>query len=233
MGNQFLSKNLEKSNTNLLKLMAKIIYFLALSIYAQDSDLSDEVGSKRFRSIKAMVNGMVTSNKSDIMKYLTSYGCHCYPDRSKAVGGNGSPVDALDAACRDLYRCKRCIEMDGGECDVDFGTYHFRIENGRVDCSRNADCELNQCLCDAKFAKEVSDLWSDNDFNTHYWLNPKNMRKQQNNGTPVFDADSVCIAPGPGYAPNACCGDYPNRRIYSSTVMDCCDDGSLASVGSC
>merc|ERR1711990_1183667 len=43
---------------------------------------------------------------------LQGYGCHCFPNGKASVGGKSKPVDALDEACRALYRCHKCVDIE-------------------------------------------------------------------------------------------------------------------------
>lgn len=211
----------------------KLLTTLFLCLSAQE--ISEEILSpdeKKFSAIVRMVNAKITTNwdYSTIVKRVQNYGCHCFPGMTRIAGGQGAPVDMLDSACQDLFRCHRCVQMmDAGDCDTAFGKYKFSIDaNGNIDCSQNTDCKLNQCLCDAEFAENLGTFWNDKDYNTYFWLAKKNVKRHT-----VFDYETTCRNSQANNTPDSCCGTAQFRRPYSSDVMQCCDDGSLKTIGSC
>merc|ERR1712110_360871 len=93
-------------------------------------------------------------DEKELSKLIRNYGCHCFPEYTRSTTGAGPPVDEMDSLCRDLNRCKKCIEIEQdagsltGECqndDVDQGKYDYSVDavNG-IDCNprgRNSDCK--------------------------------------------------------------------------------------------
>jgi len=217
-----------------MKLLATIASLAVLS----RADDDGEIDPKKFSHIVDMINSQITTSLSSdvIVKRIQNYGCHCFPGMTRAAGGQGSPVDALDSQCQALYRCHRCVNMDfPGQCDVNAGKYRFSISNGVITCetNRNSPCQINQCECDKEFATNFGSMWDDSSFNFHYWLNRNNVRDQDAAGTPTFDYASACVNAQNNVSPDQCCGNTAIRRPYSSTVYDCCTDGTLKSLGSC
>lgn len=173
-----------------------------------------------------------SKNKRKNFSYmLQGYGCHCFPNNKSTVGGKGKPVDALDEACRALYRCHKCVDIESpGECDVDNGGYKYQLnDNGAIGCAstdKAPQCKEDQCSCDRKFAETVYDLWvgagSTWSYNADNWLNPRYVKMAEDNGLPIFDKDATCVM-GANVTPNACCGDnFPNKVPYNSDVKECC-----------
>lgn len=207
--------------------------------------LGEELDPKKFSSIVDMAYHMLENepnfmvdtvntnrNKRKNFSYmLQGYGCHCFPTHKSTIGGKGAPVDALDEACRALYRCHKCIDIEApGECDTDQGGYKYQlIADGSVGCDspdKKKDCQEHQCQCDRHFAETVRDLWVDPastwTFNPDYWLNPRYVKEAEDAGIPVFDSDATCVM-GANVTPNACCGDsYPNKVPYADTTKACC-----------
>merc|ERR1712178_24621 len=148
------------------------------------------------------------------MGMIRNYGCHCFPDYTRKTSGVGRPVNDVDGTCRDLNRCKKCIEIEGLSQDC---------ENGDPD----------QGKYDKAFAENLAAVWTDASFDLQYWATIKNINAMNNAGTPVFDYDSTCTKIA-GDVADACCGaSYPNKQPYVSTNRECCADGSLKLFGSC
>ena len=200
--------------------------------------LAEGVDPKKFSGIVRMINSQINTSLDyqTIVKRIQNYGCHCFPGMSRAAGGQGAPVDDMDSACHTLFKCHRCVDMDhNNACDVDAGKYRFSIRDGEITCNgdRNSDCQQNQCQCDKEFALTMGQIWDDDAYNFHYWLARNNVRAMENAGTPVFDFADTCQNSQSNSTPDSCCGEYPHRRPFSSVMMECCDDGSIGSVGSC
>lgn len=168
---------------------------------------------------------------------LTNYGCHCFPQHKSTKGGKGPAVDQLDEACRTLYRCHRCIDIeDPGQCDTDQGGYNYeKLPNGGLNCDipsrKKPECQKNQCLCDARFADTVYDLFmnTNNDnwvFDANFWLHGKYVKVAEKNNVAVFDKAASCQA-GVSSTPNKCCGDnYPDKQPYNDNDRSCCSQAN-------
>jgi len=165
----------------------------------------------------------------DVTKMLQNYGCHCFPQNSRAAGGAGAAVDDYDQLCLNLARCHKCIEQDhfvslSADWDADIGKYRFDIlGDGSIDCeSGNLDQHKQDlCKCDAQFAIAMGAIWDDATYSHANWGG-------KNNDAYTLDYDNVCVASGAGLTADACCGDYPNRTPYDSNNKDCCTDGTGA-----
>jgi len=170
------------------------------------------------------------SKRKAFQKMMSNYGCHCFPTHKSTIGGKGVPVDELDEACRSLYRCHKCINIeDPGSCDTDEGGYKYGLEAaGNINCdvspSSKRDCQFNQCKCDAHFAQTVFELWTNGawSYNANYWTNGRYIKNAERDGLAVFDPAISCVM-GMNVTPDACCGsDYPNKVPYNQGQRDCC-----------
>ena len=186
--------------------------------------------------------------KKNLVAMIENYGCHCFPTNKSLVGGKGAPRDALDNACRALSRCHKCVEMDFLDedtfepiCQPDTDGYKYTLveENREIICEespRHHVCTNRQCQCDRQFAETVFDLFtnqnqgegvSDWNFNPSFWLNNRYIKEMNNSGldNQLFDFESSCATTNEKSSANdACCGDYPLRRPYSSSKKQCCNN---------
>lgn len=171
---------------------------------------------------------------------LNGYGCWCqfYDAENWASSNKGTPVDNLDTACRSWNKCYDCINRDDSTCDGISSTYSnvlYFSETSEISCElagAEGSCERNACECDVKLA--VSLYQSSIEFDDSY---------SSENG---FDT-ATCIATGggPGFAPDQCCGTYPDRfpfysydntrgccagKTYDKDTLQCCEGGNVAVV---
>lgn len=182
-------------------------------------------------------NVAASERRKTFQKMIENYGCHCFPQHKSTAGGWGKPVDEMDEACRSLYRCQKCINLEFPEqCDTIDGGYKFQLEE---DLDRSIGCEAppktktcasHMCSCDRAFAERVYSLWVESDWqhNPLYWLHPANVKYLQKNASPVFDRTNVCTIGG-NVTPDACCGaNYPNKVPYNSEQKECCSPAAKA-----
>ena len=203
-----------------------------------------------------MIFAKVNSNFTDLEldKMIQNYGCHCFPENSKATIGHGKPVDEIDSTCQKLNRCRRCISIEFPDEyeNLHSDSYRYSINNGEIDCSdpRNSAAHAAMCKCDKDFAESLALVWEDSLFNYHYWLNNNNIKIQKSLGSPVFKRENYCTVSF-NERTNTCCGnEYPVKlpynsdtksccavggraKLYDGSFMDCCADGSVQSIGSC
>lgn len=221
-----------------------------LAAVAKAEDSADDLGRK-FNSIVGMAHSQITTNlsKNDFGDRINKYGCHCFPGGSKAAGGVGPAVDALDSLCKKLYKCHKCIQIEFGvdAVDVNDGRYTWALnDDGSLNCEKNQNNPARKalCQCDVAYAESMKTLWDDDQFNEYYWLNNRHARRED-----TFDYDSTCVASGNGggAAADSCCGeDFPNKEPFDSTqraccastvynifTQECCNDGGIAGIGSC
>jgi len=229
------------SSTALLALIAK---------GENTTEDSDELGRK-FNSIVSMAHSQITTShsKNEFGDMINKYGCHCFPNGSKAAGGTGPAVDGIDSLCKKLYKCHKCIQLEWGvdAVDVNDGRYTWGTNaDGTLNCDKNANNPARKalCECDRAFAYQMKNLWDDASHNSYYWLNNRNARQGN-----VFDYDATCQPSGNsnGGGADVCCGtSFPNMEPYDSTqrgcctstvynlfTQECCHDGSISSIGSC
>ena len=80
---------------------------------------------------------------------LLDYGCWCRLRNEEAAGivsGHGTPVDALDEACKAWHQCRACTSMDFQTCNPNNIAYEvgFNPISMRIDCQWNpSDCDVS------------------------------------------------------------------------------------------
>lgn len=212
----------------------------------------DGLAPRKFNSIVAMAHNQITTthDKNTFGDMINKYGCHCFPNGSKAAGGSGPAVNAVDGLCKKLSKCHKCIQLEYGEdaVDVNDGRYTWgENDDGTLNCDKNNNNPARRalCECDRNFAYQMKVEWDDASWNNYYWLNNRHARQNE-----VFDYDETCQPAGNGsgtWQADVCCGDsFPNKEPYdssqrgccSSTVFnlftqECCGNGSIGSIGSC
>lgn len=146
---------------------------------------------------------------------FTEYGCYCWPDGEQRISGFGDTVDDLDRGCFELYQCYKCVNKQPGCERVNWVSSHYGCKfvkdvNGLIDldCSDANECLQALCECDKKFAKNV--------FN---FLLTRDDKYTKAGG---FNFTAECIK-GPQHEEKACCGDWPNTKIFSKQIS-CCND---------
>merc|ERR1711920_1079513 len=92
------------------------------------------ISTRKFSAIMDMVFAAsidTVHDQSVFWKMITNYGCHCFPNYSRKVVGSGKPLNEVDSACRNLQRCKKCIEIEDLSQDCENGDFN----QGRYDYS--------------------------------------------------------------------------------------------------
>ena len=84
---------------------------------------------------------------------LLDYGCWCrirnrqdFSTEFALLPGHGSPVDALDEACKAWHQCKACTTKDFNSCDSEIVAYEvgWNTQTQRIDCQFNpSDCHVS------------------------------------------------------------------------------------------
>ena len=78
------------------------------------------------------------------------YGCWCRLRNEGAAGivaGHGTPVDALDEACKAWHQCRACTSVDFQTCNPNNIAYEigFDVVTQRIDCKYNpSDCTVSK-----------------------------------------------------------------------------------------
>lgn len=201
--------------------------------------------------------------KKVFIEMLQEYGCHCFPTNKSTYGGKGAPVDQLDEACRNLFRCHKCVRLEDttGSCDPDTVSYRFETDitqDPRANIcrlsNRDSECMMNTCQCDNHFAATVYNLWTNADgsnwtYNFENWYNGRYLKYAKANNLIGFDHAGTCRPGMLTNLPDACCGtEYPHKQPYASGIRQCCaadgqtynalldkccDDGVRYGVSSC
>lgn len=227
-------------NTNML---LAICGLTVLPTTIMGNPLLDQL-ARKFSMLGTMLYSQVqntTMTSGDISKRIQQYGCYCFRDaiNSGVLFGNGEPVSPQDELCRNLMRCRKCMEMEfPGECDAAQEKYLYSIDanTNEIICNQDQDsCRVDKCECDKHFAVELGKMWTDASFDEMYWLNPKNVLRRNTKNLEVFDAATNCVKSDVNKKNpiDACCGLPGQKQPYSYERQECCDDTKLVSIGQC
>lgn len=226
---------------------------------ALTADSMDMMASTRkFKHVAGLI--MFKQAVPILGKYVF-YGCYCFSDAQYELdAGKGRPVDPIDSACKSFHQCYRCVNKDfvqeaGQEsCDGTSRSYRFK---GVIDAvtgqkeivclNKRGTCKRAICECDKALAEDLSTLefkW--NIMHHQRWGGFKKEVECQGLGSPR-KARSV-----DGSGEQKCCGEYPNRYIYTADGKDgtrrgccsgktfdllgnleCCEGRSLVPIGEC
>ena len=133
--------------------------------------------ARKFSMLGTMLYSQVTNttlSSGDISKRIQQYGCYCFRDATNTgfLFGNGEPVSAQDELCRNLMRCRKCLEMEfPGECDISQEKYVYSIDatTNEIICDQDqSSCRVDKCECDKHFAIELGKIWTDESFDEKY-----------------------------------------------------------------
>lgn len=225
---------------------------------ALSSDSMEMMASTRkFKHVAGLI--MFKQAVPILGKYVF-YGCYCFSDAQYELdAGKGRPVDSIDAACKSFHQCYRCVNKDfvqeaGQEnCDGSSRSYRFKgvvdavTATKQIVCLNNrGSCKRAICECDKALAEDLSDLEFKWDIMNHQRWGGFNKEQQCQGLGSARKARSI-----EGTGVQQCCGEYPNRYIYTSEGKDgsrrgCCSgktfdlqghleccEGSLMPVGQC
>lgn len=149
---------------------------------------------------------------------LQNYGCWCpkllREKESDALMGR--PLDGLDLACREWFRCRRCSSLDPYYCnihkDYDYDLEFFNV-GGRLSCESLVDagspCEYYNCLCDAQMVINMMEKIGELDPLKVGIDNDQCVRKEREGGGSTIDS---------------CCGAFPFAKPYASGEEICIDN---------
>ena len=217
-------------------------------------DFANEIDSepqlRKFSNILTMVYSQLDTSysQSSINSFMRNYGCFCFQDGSKAIGGQGKPVDRRDRLCKKLYQCKKCIKLDFSDpnvsCDPDYDAYDMtvsvsqsndgNIDNFDITCNDEINsCKRTTCECDKAFAVDFATTWDDDNYDLSLWYNNRNVKIARKEGRELFDKENVCQKINKNSQKASCCGEGLERKPYNDFLQDCCSDGQARSVGTC
>lgn len=214
------------------------------------------------QDVKVMLFQLMCGQQNDcrlsrqfFIDLLTNYGCNCYPTSHEAISAidpnnswlhmayKGQPIDELDQACLDVYNSYKCMFMDHEAGRINqigkYGCYkgmtfrwHFDT-NGEIQCGRPSnlnyyntedDCRLAACQIEKNFVYKVQNFLNSQGGAENFYNNNQNnygyCPNVKRNGKVRTERDS-------------CCGEFPNRVPFNSLYRECCEDGSMASIGGC
>jgi len=213
------------------------------------------------RKFKHVAGLIMFKQAVPILGKYVFYGCYCFSDAQYELdAGKGRPVDSIDAACKSFHQCYRCVNKDfvqeagQASCDGTSRSYRFKgivdevTGSKQIVClNKPGTCKRGICECDKALADDLSDLEFKWDIMNH----------QRWGG---FSKDAMCVGLGSprtarsidGTGVQQCCGEYPNRFIYTSEGKDgsrrgccngktfdlgghleCCEGNQLVPIGEC
>lgn len=188
---------------------------------------------------------------------IDDYGCWCRSAQNLDVPHYGTPVDPVDDACKYYTLGNMCLTRDHPTCDIasiDYSPYVRMSWNGylTIYCAEEPTPGTAHDQCAADVCKvELQGLSDQMKALTKHGLQDK--YKHEKGFEP---SKENCFSNGDGpYGPGSprktpvleCCGDYPYRvefdstlktcchkkNVYNDVVQACCDDGSVKPVGTC
>lgn len=179
--------------------------------------------TRKFKHVAGLV--MFLQSVPILGKYIF-YGCYCFSDAQYELdAGHGKPVDAVDGACKAFHQCYSCVNKDFVEgkgqakCDGTGRSYRFKgiidpVTGGKeIQClNEEGSCRRSICECDKTLAKDLSRLENEWDFTHHqkWGFFDKSRQCQGASGKSMSIGDREL----------SCCGQYPNRYVYTSKNKD-------------
>lgn len=157
-----------------------------------------------------------------------NYGCWCHHDSDDEFRGRGAFVDEYDRICKTFKQCFRCVKWDarqnGENCEPgsqQFYTLNQYTTSGILETCVEAnidqgDCAIHTCSCQRQFAKDMWDLFLQ--------ISPQVPLVDDYYHANGFDweTNEACRGAGPTPFEKECCGEYPQRRMYSTEDRACC-----------
>jgi hypothetical protein len=217
-----------------------------------EADITSLDQLRRFKNLKAMVMTLQPASVTVFGRYCY-YGCWCLPQgQHNLASGYGSPVDAVDAVCKEFALCYKCIDIDfGGSCNPEKRGYKWgkvRDANNIVidlECKNDPTigsshrCARYICECDRILAIGLSHVHADWNITYHARWTPLTP-----SDAGFFDKGQDCVVTGGNFRQDDCCGAYGSasttmtnavgsyplspsmRRPYATTnpTNGCCQD---------
>ena len=182
---------------------------------------------------------------------LNGYGCFCSAGSNWSYGV-GQPVDEVDDRCRKVHLAYKCLkQVDSPACDVENQVYiatsggnanplavcngiqsfiSERLKNENFD----EDCAVRKCAIEVSFQQFLLDRAVTPGVSLdaqHVRDDTEYTDKEGNTFQGTFDYKSTCYSEtGPGRELEFCCGKYPFRKPFYNSMLQCCDDGTVANV---
>lgn len=177
--------------------------------------------ARKFKQLKTLV--LWLQKKQEFGRYCY-YGCHCLPEGSHNLLGNGYgvPVDPIDKSCKNFFQCYECAKMENPICKGDQVRYKYRlIQDTRtnkksIECvNKEGSCQRNICECDKRWSETLANF--EDDFNPWY---------HKNRGVPVdstWKYNNECKrSKGIFGKPETCCGaSYPDKMPLQKGKQCC------------
>lgn len=167
--------------------------------------------ARKFKQLKLVVLWL---QKSDEFGRYCYYGCHCLPEGSHNLLGNGYgvPVDPIDRSCKNFFQCYDCAKIEDPTCQGDKVKYKYRLLQHKltgkksIECvNKEGTCQRNICECDKRWSEKLANFEDD--------FNPKFHKNRGADFDPRWIYNNECIrSPGKFGKPDECCGDsYPDK----------------------
>ena len=153
---KYPTKSQNKINTEKMKI-ATLVYVVAAGRQARDTQLVSDsqknnaeprgfeigAGFNKVLAYEGMNNRTSTYSSTAVARYR-SYGCWCQIGNYQGIlHGRGTPVDALDEACKAWHQCRACITVDfSGNNETCHFDYIFPDKLGE-----SIDCQINDNEC--------------------------------------------------------------------------------------
>jgi len=177
--------------------------------------------ARKFKQLKMLVLWLQESQEFGRYCY---YGCHCMPEGSHNLLGNGYgvPVDSIDRSCKNFFQCYECAKMEDSTCQGDKVKYKYRLVQDqttgekKVECvNKEGSCQRNICECDKRWSEKLAQI--EGDFDPRY---------HKNRGVgiePAWKYNNECKkSKGIFGKPEECCGASFPDKMPLQKGKQCC-----------
>lgn len=175
-----------------------------------------------------------------------AYGCNCMMigDRPMLQTSFGPPVDALDATCKKLKDCYKCVsDQFGSDCNAEDKNYDFFVRGQNILAgNKGGTCERALFECDHQYAKQLTTTIHTFDIRYNLFatgFDPVSESgvcgggAQSQNGNLVFGAAPSSTGSSAlrelvmTHDIKCCGGPISPFIIYDANVKKCCKDGTV------
>ena len=179
----------------------KLLFSIPLALAQLDTIVDDGIEAG---IISVLQNRL---SKHDFAK-LASHGCWCSRMGDEYPLGGSSAVDALDDLCRNWFKQRKCMTLEGGRCHRRQTGYNKAGNpptcDGAVNLwNINSFCAQDTCTVDDFFANQIVDAIN-------------GMKKFR----PTFGDDSICPKDVPSESEKMCQGQLPNYQVVQKNSVD-------------